>query len=99
MTTVAQTIWTQLGAGRFSMMTGAKAEMALENGIQIKLKRNMSGANKMRVNLTADDLYTVEFWKVSAKTGACKVVVSADGLYADMLAPYFEKITGMYTTM
>ena len=105
--TVAQTIYQQLGGGRFVAMTGAKNFVALENGIKFNIGRNSSKANTVKITLNGLDLYDVEFikytpFKFNINTGAIReekieVVEKLENYYDDMLQDGFTNITGMYT--
>lgn len=99
---IAQVILQQLGGtGRLAVMTGAKDFMAIENGVQFSIGRNAKSVNKVRIVLTADDLYNVEFGAVRRVKGVptYKVLDSTQGAFADMLPQLFEAATGMYLTM
>lgn len=111
MTTIANTIYQQLGGGKFTAMTGAKNFIALENGLRFNIPRNASKANKVTVTLDADDTYTVTFTKYTPysfkitkneiKETPEKIVVikEIEGVYCDMLQDTFTAVTGMYTRL
>lgn len=63
MTTVATEILRQLGGHQFTVMTGAKNFVALEDGLKFTIGKNHSKANLVKITLTAMDDYVVEFWK------------------------------------
>lgn len=94
---IAKAILTQMGDRRFSMMIGAKDFVALDSpeqgGVQFGFKGSAKTGNKIRVILTWDDLYDVEFWYIRGTT--MKKVAEFSGLYGDQLAPIFEKQTGL----
>jgi len=101
-TQVAKTILQQLGGRRFMVMTGSKQPVAGENFLMLKLARNKSGANKLKVTLKKNDTYKVEFMRVSfgPKTGPkCTDKGTFDGVYFDQLQDIFEETTGLYTTL
>tara|TARA_R110000751_G_scaffold12892_6_gene44095 strand:- start:429 stop:746 length:318 start_codon:yes stop_codon:yes gene_type:complete len=95
---IANTILSQLGgAKRLAMMTGSKSFVALESGVSFKLGKGASnGINHVRVELTADDLYTVTFLRV----WGTKVTTKSQtvGAYSDMLVSLFESATGFFLT-
>tara|TARA_R110000851_G_scaffold326744_1_gene495696 strand:+ start:401 stop:718 length:318 start_codon:yes stop_codon:yes gene_type:complete len=99
----AETIMQQLGGNKFRVMTGAKEIYAIENGVQFKIGRNESGANRVVITLNGMDTYDMKFQKVSMsrKTYQTTVKDKAESLgnYNDMLAGEFEKITGLYTSL
>ena len=111
MNTIANTIYQQLGGGRFTAMTGAKNFIALENGLRFNIPTNASKANKVTVTLDADDTYTVTFTRYTPysfkitkngfKETPEKIVVikELDGIYCDMLQDTFTAVTGMYTRL
>lgn len=109
--TAAQTIYQQLGGGRFKAMTGAKNFVAIENGLVFYIGRNASKANKVKITVNGLDLYDVEFIKYTpysfkiSKDGksfketqeSSKTVAEHNGVYCDMLQDIFTSETGMYT--
>lgn len=105
--TVANTIYQQLGGGRFTAMTGAKNFVAYDNGIKFSIGRNASKANIVKITLNSLDLYDVEFIKYTpfnfnVKTGKIReekseTVAKAESIYNDMLQDVFTSITGLYT--
>lgn len=62
---IAKTILQQLGGNRFIVMTGAKDFVAIDNGLQFRIGRNGSSANRVKIILQGDDTYTMQFWKIS----------------------------------
>ncbi len=95
---VANTILEQLGGNRFLAMTGAKQLVGMDNGLMFGLPRGAKdGINKVRITLTPDDFYTVEFFKIRGidvrPVGECEMV------YADTLRATFEKLTGLRTSL
>lgn len=96
---VANTIYAQIGGGRFSMMTGAKNFMALNEqlgGLSFKLPR-MSGikVNYVKIVLNGSDLYDVTFGKIVKDKYT--IISEHKDIYCDMLEDLFEKETGLYT--
>lgn len=111
---IATTILNQLGAGQFRLMTGAKAFLAIERGLQFRLPSNFakSGVNCVRITLNASDLYDMEFGKTTSKVPdslkgtvlAQKVPVydpihKVEDVYGDQMAGVFKEFTGLDTTM
>lgn len=111
--TVAETIYQQLGGGRFTAMTGAKNFVALENGLRFRIGRNASKANMVEIKLNGLDLYDIEFIKHTpysfkiSRDGqsfketpeSFKTVAQFEDYYGDMLQGCFERVTGMYTSL
>jgi hypothetical protein len=99
---IAAVIVQQLGGmGRLCAMTGAKDFVAIENGVSFGIGKNAKGVNKVRIVLTAQDLYDVEFGAVRTVKlmPTYKVKSSTEGVYCDMLKAAFEAATGMYLTL
>jgi len=94
---VAQTIIQQLGGNRFAMMTGAKNFTAIDSGLSFKIGRNAKNITHVRVKLTPDDVYTMEFLTVRGTT--IKTPATVCGVYCDMLQAIFTEKTGMYTSL
>ena len=92
---VGQTIYNQLGAGRFSMMTGSKQFVTDTNMLRMKLIRNTSGAGYLQITLDADDTYTMHFYRIYKLE--VKTVTTYSGVYCDMLQEIFTEVTGLYT--
>ena len=112
-TTVANTIYQQLGGGRFAAMTGAKNFVALENGIRFRIGRNASRANMVEIKLNGLDLYDIEFIKHTpysfkiSRDGqsfketqeSSKTIERLEDYYGDMLQAAFTRVTGLYTSL
>ena len=105
---IASTILSQLGGNRFIAMTGAKEFIALEDGLQFKIGRNASKANRVQIVLNEKDLYDVRFSKFSPArltksydwVDATDVPVAMySDAHADILQNLFTKVTGMYTRL
>lgn len=94
---LATEILNQLGGRQFLACTGAHNCIAIHRGLMVKLRRNASKANYMRITLGGDDLYTVEF--IKAIGTKITTVKSLEGVYNDMLQDLFYRVTGMYCTL
>jgi hypothetical protein len=94
MISTARTILNQLGANKFSAMTGAKnfthGDFAL--GFEFPGCRK---ANRCRITLRADDRYRIEFFKYNARTFECAIVANLENIYAEDLATAFGRETGL----
>ena len=55
------------------------------------------GINKVRITLTALDLYTIEFMKM--RKLECLLIDTTNGVYADQLTAVFESVTGFKTKL
>ena len=95
---VATTILNQLGGNKFRVMTGAKNFMDHGNALSMRIGRNSSNSNYLKITLNDSDLYDVRFSKVT-KVGEEKSVREFNDVYNDMLVEIFESHTGMYTSL
>ena len=95
---VATTILNQLGGNKFRVMTGAKNFMDHGNALSMRIGRNSSNSNYLKITLNDSDLYDVRFSKVT-KMGEEKSVREFNDVYNDMLDEIFESHTGMYTSL
>ena len=95
--TVANEILRQLGGNRFIAMTGSKnfVASAEKNYLGMKLTRNASGANYLRITLTPMDVYKMEF--ISIRGNSMKTKVEFNDVYCDQLQTLFTEATGLYT--
>jgi len=96
-TTIAETILHQLGGRRFIVMTGSKNFIAGKNSLSMKIPRNKSGANYLRITLTSMDDYTMEF--ISIRGTEMKTKKTSEGVYCDQLQDLFTYHTGLYTQL
>lgn len=107
MSDIANTILAQIG-GKALFMMGAKDKIAIENGVQFKI-RGSKVANTIKVVLDPSDTYTVTFMKyspirVNRKTlevsgGTAKVVKEFDSMYAEDLTRIIGDVTGLATSL
>lgn len=96
---VAETILQQLGGNRFIAMTGARNFVGRPASLTFALPGRMTtnGANRVVVELTSDDLYTVEFLRVRGLN--LSTVGEVSGVYAESLRAVFEQETGLRTSL
>lgn len=96
---IAETIRRQLGANRFTAMTGARDFYAIESGLQFRLPSNFArdGINCVRVTLDASDTYSVRFIKTRGMS--VKECGTLSGIYADQLRRVFTERTGLETSI
>ena len=108
---IAVTILQQLGGRRFVMFTGAKDFTAIKNGLQFKIGRNASKANRVEITLNGADLYDMTFIKYrpfSVRVDHKKMEVKTieeksetvkvwNDIYCDQLEELFTETTGLYT--
>jgi hypothetical protein len=95
---IANIIYNQLGANRFAMMTGAKNFVAGDDFLMFSIGKNQSVYNKVRITLTPDDLYDVEFFKMN-RLGDIAKEKKYEGMYAEQLPTLFTDVTGLYTSL
>ena len=107
--TVAQEILHQLGGRIFIVTTGSEAILSSDNSITLKLARNKSKANELKITLNGLDLYDMEFIyhkypKLNKKTWIFekevkKEVKTYKDIYFDQLQELFTEVTGIYTRL
>lgn len=93
---VQETILQQLGGRKFIAMTGASCYADGENTLVVKFKGSQK-ANIMYVTLNGLDLYDVKIAKYSGLN--VKTIDETENADAEMLAPLFTKVTGLYTSI
>ncbi len=97
---IANTIWQQLGAQRFSLMTGCNPITYGEKDGKVYLLmcvgRNCHAINRFEVAYNEGmDLYEMRFMR--KRGDSVKVVADYKEVYADMMHTLFEQQTGMTT--
>ena len=95
---VAKTILEQLGGNQFRMMTGAKNFVDCGDALAMKIGRNSSNSNYLKITLNMMDLYDVKFSKLTRKFEE-KSVTEYNDVFCDSLVEVFERHTGMYTKL
>ena len=95
---VAKTILEQLGGNKFVAMTGAKNFGGTEDSLSMRIGRNSSNSNYLKITLNMMDLYDMEFCKLT-RMGEKKSVKEYNNIYNDMMTDIFTKHTGMYTSL
>ena len=96
--TVARMILDQLGGHKFRVMPGAKHFLDHGDALSMRLGRNSSNSNYLKVSLNSMDLYDVRFSKLTRKFEE-KSVKEYNDVYADSLVEIFESHTGLYTKL
>lgn len=93
MNAIANNILAQFGGNKFCAMVGVSAMVYGENSLTLSIGRGaLNKANKLRVTLSADDLYTVEFFSVRGIN--CNSKGKTEGVYADSLRDVVKRATG-----
>ena len=96
--TVAKTILSQLGGNKFRVMTGAKNFGGTEDSLSMRIGRNSSNSNYLKITLNMMDTYDMKFCKLTRKFEE-KSVTEYNNIYNDMLTDQFTAHTGMYTKL
>ncbi|WP_241190963.1 hypothetical protein, partial [Enterobacter asburiae] len=96
---IANTILSQLGGNRFTVMTGAKNYMALKSGLQLDLPKKAhyvkNGISRLWIELTPADTYTIKAWKIRGMNA--QLVDTIENVYCDELQSTFTELTGLDT--
>ena len=95
---VAEEILSQLGGNKFRMMTGAKNFGGTEDSLSMRIGRNSSNSNYLKITLNSMDTYDMKFSKLTRKFEE-KSVTEYHNIYNDMLTDQFTAHTGMYTSL
>jgi len=95
---VAETILEQLGGNHFRMMTGAKNLGGTEDSLSMRIGRNSSNSNYLKITLNSMDMYDMEFCKLT-RMGEKKSVTEYKNVYNDLMRGTFTAHTGMYTSL
>ena len=95
---VAREILKQLGGNKFRMMTGAKNLVAGDNFLAMRIGRNSSNSNYLKITVNSMDTYDMKFCKLTRKFEE-KSVSEYSNIYNDMLQDQFTAHTGMYTSL
>lgn len=106
---IAMEILKQLGGNKFLAMTGVKNLVYDDNSLNMKLSKNMSKANYLKITLNSLDTYDIRFYSVTGgrmnmKTFESSPIKNKDikvinGAYCDQLQEIFTNVTGMYTSL
>lgn len=94
---VPQIILQQLGGKRFAAMTGARDFVGSQTSLQMRLRRNLSRANRLTITLLPSDTYRMEF-STSRLSGNTPIRVF-DDVYAEDLQRLFTDVTGFDTRL
>jgi hypothetical protein len=111
---VAETIYDQLGGNRFVVMTGVRNLLHDDNSLSFHLGRSKNRANRVKITLTSDDLYTVRFSRFTMPKlqfsdtamenwaggiSGDNEIETITGVFADDLVRIFEDRTGIITKL
>ena len=95
---IAKTILEQLGGNKFVVMTGAKNFVDCGDALSMKIGRNKTSSNYLKITLNAMDTYDMKFSRVSPMGGE-RSITEYNGVFNDMLDDMFTAHTGMYTSL
>ena len=96
---VAQTILNQMGGNRIGAFIGVKNFVAFPDALQVRFTaKAANGANMLKVTLTPNDTYKMEFIRARKSRGVdtFKAIDTYDEVYATQLVAIFERLTGLY---
>ncbi|MGE6114071.1 hypothetical protein ACLHZ0_20115 [Aeromonas salmonicida] len=98
---IAETIFSQIGGGRFLIMTGAKVLAIIPNGIAFSLPNDSwyvkDGINRFEISLLPSDTYEMRGYKCRQKE--CELKTNVSGVYCDQLEEIFTVMTGLNTRL
>jgi hypothetical protein len=97
---VARNIQAQIARGLF--MIGASNLLAVDEplpGLQFKIMKNAKKVTHVRIELAADDTYTVSFHKVTRGSWETQELARVEMVYVDALAKTIEAHTGLYLSL
>lgn len=100
---VANEIIRQLGGRKFTVMTGARDYMAIDDGLTFRIPGTMTKnhINRVRVILDPSDTYTISFWNYRKQRipgpPSMKKISEHLRIYFDMLQSVFKSETGLDT--
>jgi hypothetical protein len=95
---VAGTILTQLGGYKFMAMTGANNLIDGGDYLSLKIKRNKTKANYLKITLNKLDLYDMVFSYVRVNSDE-KEIERYENVDFEQLQTIFTKVTGLYTKL
>jgi hypothetical protein len=102
---IANEIIRQLGGRKFTVMTGAKDYMAIDNGLTFRIPGNLTKnhINRVRVILDPSDTYTVSFWNYRKQRipgpPSMKKIAEHSMVYDDQIQSIFTAETGLDTRL
>lgn len=100
MSTVADTIWAQMGGRKAGAMIGVKHLVGGESTLDVRYAaKATNGANHVRVTLDPSDTYTVTFYKIGKGALSVKEIKAIPMVYADSLRDVFTAETGLYLSL
>lgn len=100
---IANEIIRQLGGRKFTVMTGAKNYMAIDDGLTFGIPGTITKnhINRVRIILDQSDTYTVSFWNYRKQKNvhkpSMKKIAEHSMIYHDMLPGIFTAETGLDT--
>ena len=96
MSTVADTIWAQMGGRKAGAMIGVKHLVGGENTLDVRYAaKATNGANHVRVTLDPSDTYTVTFYKIGKGALSVKEIKAIPMVDAGSLRRLFTAETGL----
>ena len=98
---IPETILQQLGGRRLIAMTGAHSFSARERELMFALPACRQGINKVRIELTPQDLYRVSFYRLRKQRTriTCQEGSSIDDVDVEGMRSVFTSTTGLALTL
>lgn len=101
MSRVSETVYEQMGARKFAIMTGANNFMASDKALSFKIPGGggfaKDGINYVTVTLAANDTYTMEFFRT--RGAKIKQILRYCDVHWDQLQEIFTRATGLATSL
>jgi hypothetical protein len=94
---VSQTIYEQLGGGRFKVMTGAKDFVHNRNSLSFRIPQSNRGINRVSVTLNPRDTYDLMFSRMAG--GFLREVEALQDIHVEDLQRLFTNVTGLATRL
>lgn len=96
---VCTTILEQLGGNKFTVMTGAKFFIDLGDGVSMRIGSNSKKVTHVKIRLTEDDLYHIDFLRVTHFGMDIEYKGCVEGVNAVDLRRTFTRYTGLDTSL
>lgn len=96
---VCSTILDQLGGNKFTVMTGATMFIDLGDGVSMRIGSNAKRVTHVKIRLTPDDLYHLDFLRVTHFGLDVEFKGCVEGVNAADLRRTFTRYTGLDTSL
>lgn len=95
---VAQTIINQIGNKAIAMI-GAKNFSATKSSLIFQIGKNPNKITHIEIILTDNDLYDINYYRITHNGLSCKKIACESGIYFDMLTDRIAENTGLLVTL